>query len=122
MTILLTTAVLAAAITTLHVWLGGRDIARPLLRATNLAPVAKYTSYYCWHLVTIVLYGMAAGFAVAAFVPESRALVAFLALMATAFSVWGFVLLKTQRRSLAQHPQGALFVPVALLSLWATFA
>jgi len=120
--LLLFTGTLAGVVATLHLTLGGREVARPLLAAEALDPVVRYTSYYCWHLVTIVLYAMAAGFGAAAILPGGSLLVGFLTISACAFSLWGFVLVAVHSRSFAELPQGLLFLPVAVLGLWATFA
>jgi len=53
---------LAAAMTGVHVVVGGRVIAGPLL-ASGLETLPKMTLYLCWHGVTIVLAGMGALFA-----------------------------------------------------------
>ena len=46
---------LSFATCAIHVVAGGRFVAQPLLQANDLARIAKFTNYYCWHLVTIVL-------------------------------------------------------------------
>ena len=38
-----------------HIFMGGPQVARPLLAATDLEKSAKYVAYYCWHLVSISL-------------------------------------------------------------------
>lgn len=40
-----------------HIILGGREAARPLLDA-DLRAIPKYTNYYCWHMVTIIIGGL----------------------------------------------------------------
>jgi len=122
MGLLLVTSVLTLSVATLHLWLGGREVARPLLSTEGLLPVVRYTTYYCWHLVTIVLYMMAIGFGASAFLSGSRLLVAFLAVTAAAFSLWGFALVAIHRRSLAELPQGLLFLPVAVFGAFAALS
>ncbi len=46
----------------IHTIAGGISIARPFLASKDLHDVVKYTQYYCWHITTIVLFGMSAGF------------------------------------------------------------
>ena len=53
---------LATAMTLVHVIVGGRLIAGPLL-ASDLETLPKMTLYLCWHGITIVLAGMAGLFA-----------------------------------------------------------
>lgn len=49
----------AAAMMTLafyvHVVVGGRHVARPLLADRRLPPPAKWLSYYCWHIVSLMI-------------------------------------------------------------------
>ena len=42
----------------IHTFVGGPEVARPLLRS-ELRPVPKLTQYYCWHAVTLALFLMA---------------------------------------------------------------
>ncbi len=53
--ILLATSALMAAAFFVHVFLGGKYVARPLLADRRLPPPAKWLSYYCWHLVSLML-------------------------------------------------------------------
>ena len=59
----LAAAVFAGLTCLIHTILGGRDAARPLLNSKDLQTVPKLTNYYCWHIVTIVLALMSAGYA-----------------------------------------------------------
>src|SRR6478735_10545487 len=57
-------AALAAFSTFLiHTFVGGRLIARPLLAARDLPRVPRLTVYYCWHMVSLLLFGMAVALA-----------------------------------------------------------
>lgn len=49
---------LALAMTLIHVFVGGRLIAEPLL-ASSLGQLPRLTLYICWHGITVVLAGMA---------------------------------------------------------------
>jgi hypothetical protein len=101
-----------------HVWLGGRDIARPLLDSP-LPIVPKWTMYYCWHIVSFVLAAMAAGFAIAALDPARRDLA--LAATVAASGCLGLNLSLIAWRGPWRFPQWALFLPIALLGargLW----
>ena len=114
----------AAAFFTLliHLILGGREIARPLLAARGLADVPKYTMYYCWHLVSLMIFAMAAMLAHVAFWGGPVELAwAGLALAAGSMA-WSFVMIAALRlRPLWHYPQGWLFalvVALALPGLW----
>ncbi len=51
---------LCLATCALHTFAGGRTPPKPLL-SSDLDPVAKYTNYYGWHLITITLFTMSCG-------------------------------------------------------------
>ena len=70
-----------------HFFAGGREVARPLLASTALPPASKWLNYYCWHIVTILLLAMAAGFAWSALHVSALALAVFLTALALACSV-----------------------------------
>lgn len=104
----------------LHTFLGGPQVAGPLLRS-ELAPIEKYTSYYCWHLVTIVLLSMGLGFAWAATTPTALDLALGLTLVSAAFTAWGLGLVAYSRRSSLELPQWVLFLGIttaAAVGLW----
>ena len=111
---------MAAGVTSLvtmliHFTLGGREIARPLLDASGLDPIAKSTNYYFWHLVTLTLVAMASGFVWGA-VAEQAADVAFLVLvLAVSFAIWNIALVVWHRRSPLLMPQWILFCAISVL-------
>ncbi|HEV7339644.1 MAG TPA: hypothetical protein VGO06_26995 [Bosea sp. (in: a-proteobacteria)] len=114
-------AIIALVTTVVHAWLGGREIARPLLDAERLRNVPKYTMYYCWHLVTIILAGQALAFALAASGQGSRDLAVFATAGAGLFALWSLCMIGGLRLRLAHFPQWALFAPMAAcgaLGLW----
>lgn len=114
-------AALAALTTLIHVMLGGREVAAPLLAGDRLHPVPKFTLYYCWHLATIVLAALALAFALAAIGQASRDLAVFSTVGAGLFGVWSLVMVGLFRLRIAHFPQWALFAPIALcgaLGLW----
>lgn len=109
---------LSVIITLVHTFLGGVKIARPLLESKELGAVAKYTNYYCWHLVTIALAIMAVGFLLPGlgYLHQDSALIALL--LAGGFALWGVILVPFKSLSYKLLPQGWFFVPVAALGLW----
>lgn len=114
---LLAAALLAAATTLIHLVLGGREIARPLLRAPDFPNVPRYTLYYCWHLVSITLAGMALAFLFAALPGGSRLLGWFGTIGAAMFALLCLVINRRFRRRAWHHPQWALFLPIAAIGL-----
>ncbi|WP_306015870.1 hypothetical protein [Oceanicaulis sp. MMSF_3324] len=114
---LLVAAVLSAGICWLHTFVGGRRIARPLLTAP-LPSKPKHTSYFCWHIVTLVLAALGIMFLYAAVQPEGVD-VAWVAVGLTAsIAVYGIVMPPSLRLKYTDHPQGWLFVPVAIVGAW----
>ena len=114
-------AIIALVTTVVHAWLGDREIAGPLLAAERLRNVPKYTMYYCWHLVTIILAGQALAFALAASGHGSRDLAIFATVGAGLFALWSLGMIGGLRLRLAHFPQWALFAPMAAygaLGLW----
>jgi hypothetical protein len=110
----------AAALMTLvtagiHTFVGGAEIARPLLAATDLRTVPKLTSYYCWHLVTIVLFAMAAGFGWSALSADAREIGQACTLLSGAFGVWSLTLIVRSGVSPKILPQWALFLPILVV-------
>ena len=112
---------LAAATTLIHAILGGREIATPLLAAERLHAVPKFTLYYCWHLVTIILAGQALAFTLAASRHASRDLAIFATAGAGLFAAWSLGMIGGFRLRPAHFPQWALFTPMTAcgaLGLW----
>ncbi|WP_019960413.1 hypothetical protein [Woodsholea maritima] len=107
---------LAVLITLTHLILGGKEVARPLLDA-DLRGVPKYTSYYCWHIVTLELAGIAVMFALAAFYPTLSLLGWVAGAFSLTFVVFGIVMNAAMKRKFAHHPQWSFFVPLAALSV-----
>lgn len=114
-------AALAAATTLIHAVLGGRHVAAPLLAAERLHAVPKFTLYYCWHLVTIMLAAQALAFGLAATGQGSRDLALFATGGAALFCLWGLGMIGLFRLRIAHFPQWVLFAAIAMsgaLGLW----
>lgn len=117
----LAAAAIAVLTCVIHVWLGGREVAQPLLASGGLGKVPKFTNYYCWHLVTIVLAGLALAFSLVAWHAGSRDLGAFATGCAGLFALWSLAMIRHFRLRPAHFPQWALFIPMAAcgaLGLW----
>lgn len=97
----------------IHIVLGGRGAARPLLEAKSLHSMPRMTNYYCWHLVTIALALMGGGF----FLSARTSATTDGAILATAFACLAALLCFgiNVRWSLKHrhHPQWVLFLPIA---------
>ena len=81
-----TAAVLSLITFGVHTFVGGRFAARPLLAATDFHKASRWLNYFTWHMVTVMLLFMAAGFGWAATSPDHFDVAVLLMLMAAVFS------------------------------------
>lgn len=105
----------------IHVFAGGPTTARPLLASKDLAPVPKYTNYYCWHLVSLMLAAMSLGFALSVW-ERAPLQTALWTILAGASTVWSVVLFISKQQKPLHLPQWILFLPITILGilgLWA---
>ena len=107
-------AVVAGLIAAIHCVAGGRAIARPLLQQDTLPPVVTLTHYYCWHLVTITLLGLAGAFGYASLAADGWVLAVFATVVAGLFAVWGLALVLWQAQRHRNMPQWLLFAVLAV--------
>lgn len=114
----LVAGIVSVVVWAIHTFVGGSKVARPLLEA-KLGNTVKYTQYYCWHLVTIVLFMMASAFVYSAFRASDLGWV--MTLLGGAFALWGLLLPPFVKQSYLNLPQGWLFVPVTAFGLWGLF-
>ena len=108
----------------LHVFMGGREVAAPLLAARDLGKRAKYVQYYCWHLVSISLFLMSVLFFWPALFGRAGDLARLGSVMAALFAGWGILLPPMMRQAALTYrdlPQGWLFVPIAVVGFWGSF-
>ena len=99
-----------------HLVLGGRDIARPLLDTTALSPVVRDTHYLCWHFTSVAIGCMSGFFGWAAATMSPQPAIAG-TILAAAFTVSGIGLVLMRGGRFAELPQGWLFLPVTVLGL-----
>ena len=116
-TMLLIAATLSVGICLLHTFLGGQSIARPLLTAP-MPSMPKHTRYFCWHIVTIVLAGLGGMFTYAALRPEGVDVGWVAVALTAAIALYGLIMPPSLKLKYSDHPQGWLFVPVALVGAW----
>lgn len=99
-----------------HIFLGGRDIAGPLLASTELHPVVRDVNYICWHFVSVGIAGMAGFFLWAGYVGDTSLAMAG-TLMAAGFTLTGVAIAFKQGANHLAVPQGWLFLPIAALGI-----
>lgn len=84
-------AVLSLITFGVHTFVGGKYAARPLLEATDFHKASRWLNYFTWHMATVLLLVMAAGYAWAAAAPAAWPAALILTIMAALFSplcVW----------------------------------
>lgn len=114
---------LAAAVAFLtfvvHTFVGGVYVVRPLLAADDLTRASRWLAYYCWHIATVVILFMTAGFAYAAMWPhEARVLTWFLCALALALSALSATVALKGGIHPLRFPSTSLFAVVGVLAIW----
>jgi hypothetical protein len=109
--------VVAALSVLIHVFGGGPEIAHPLLRSKDISDVSKFVNYYCWHLVTMTIAAMAAGFIWASIDPTQTGLAWMWTVMAVLFTLWSLALIKWKQQKLFHMPQWTLFGVISVLAV-----
>ncbi|MEL6841380.1 MAG: hypothetical protein AAFP85_19010 [Pseudomonadota bacterium] len=115
-TLILIAGALALIWLIVHLFVGGRQIARPLLTAPDLAPIVRETQYLCWHFTSVAIAAMA-GLNLWAVIADDRAFAVAALILAAGFAVVGIGLVSRLGSRHSDLPQGWLFVPVAVLGL-----
>lgn len=100
----------------IHTFVGTPLTVGPLLKA-KMHPVPKYTNYYCWHMVTLVLLAMAGSFAYAAWTPSGLDVAVLATVMAVSFMVWSLVLVLWKYRKPWHLPQWSLFLAISIAAV-----
>lgn len=93
---------------------------RPLLDS-SLVPASKYLMYYCWHIVTITLLVMSAGFAYAALVKDGADVGTFAGLISAGCLLWSVAMNSSHRLRIRDFPQWVFFIPICGGALWGSF-
>lgn len=109
-------ALLCAVWFAVHLFVGGKQVARPLLDDTHLTALVRETQYLCWHFTSVAIAAMS-GFFFAALAMDEPAFAMAGTALAAGFSVVGVALVLRLEGGYRQLPQGWLFAPVTLLGL-----
>ena len=105
----------------LHTFVGGKQIAQPVVENRTLPIAVRETMLYCWHVATWSLYASAIGFAYASWSGDSVWAVAS-GLVALGFAAIGVIRPLVRDVTYRVLPQGWLFVPVLMATLWGLLA
>lgn len=95
-----------------HCFVGGRQVAQPLLASAALDPLVRNTQYLCWHFTSVAIASMAGFFLWSAWSGDAAYALAGTAL-ALGFFVVGVGIVFGLKESHLKLPQGWLFLPVA---------
>jgi hypothetical protein len=98
-----------------HAFIGGPRVAGPLLATTHLPIASKWLNYYCWHITTVLLLAMAAGYAYVALHPDRPELAVFLTALSATLSVLSAAVAIKGRINPFRFPSTSLFAIVSLL-------
>lgn len=112
---LLVATILSFVTFAVHLFVGGREIATPLLKS-DLDQVPKLTAYYCWHMVTLMLLLMTGAFSYAFFFPGNVALVVTMMIFCVGCTLLNFGLIVAYRVSPMQLPQWVFFVLISIFA------
>lgn len=111
----------AFLIALIHTFAGGPQLLPPLLKNQEIPEPIRLVHYYCWHIVTMMLFGIAAAYAYAAIEPTGR----ILAVVATGFCflcfLWGIFLVVWKKQKTMEMPQWPLFIiqtAIGSYALW----
>ena len=113
---LLISGVLMAGILVLHIFAGGRENVRPLLKSSELPLVARMTLYMAWHMVSAAIGSMAIILLAASFRPEFQSLAFGAVVLSFSFGLVSVGVTLTKRLPVSVLPQWVLFLPVAILA------
>jgi hypothetical protein len=99
--------------TLVHIFAGGKSVAKPLLKSA-LSAEPKFTNYYCWHMVSIVLLSISIVFYLAARAYVSLDLSQYITVLVFLFSLWSIILTVWKKQKFLVLPQWILFLPIAV--------
>ena len=107
----LVSCILSLAVWGIHTFMGGPEVAKPLLES-SLDNVPKYTNYYCWHIVTGILFLNGCGYGYLAFNSGSKELGMFITILVGFCMLWSLLLNAVFRLRWVRFPQWILFFAV----------
>ncbi len=110
-------ALLSFLTTLIHLFAGGKEVAVPLLEADDIRPVPKFTMYYAWHMVTIMLFVMGITFAHSAIDQNQSVLAFYTTALAGCFMVLSVLLVLWKKQEFWLMPQWFLFLIIAIFGV-----
>lgn len=113
--ILLAAAAMSALTFFVHTFVGGIVVARPLLANTELPRASKWLNYYCWHVTTVLIAFIAAGFIWLALRPADPALLVGLSALTAVLSALSIAIALKASISPLRFPSTSLFALTSAL-------
>jgi FtsH-binding integral membrane protein len=105
-----------------HLFWGGYEVAKPLLSAPDIQEMPKLTTYYCWHIVTLMLLIMACAYAYVSLSQSDIPLTVTVTSIAAACALLSIGLIVTRRLKPLDYPQWAFFISITLLGVLGLFS
>jgi hypothetical protein len=116
-------AAVASLITFLaHLFWGGHEIAKPLLNAPDIQDEIKLTTYYCWHISTILFFVMTLAYAYVALLQFDIPLTVAITSIAFACALLSIGLIVVRKLKPLDYPQWMFFIPITLLGVLGLFS
>ncbi|QWG23577.1 hypothetical protein KMZ93_01075 [Bradyrhizobium sediminis] len=111
-------SVLALLTFTVHTFVGGVYVVRPLLAVEGLSRASRWLNYYCWHMTTLTLLVMTAMFAYSALEPAARGFGVLFTALAASFSLLCIAVAIKGGVRPWRFPATGLFAAVAAAGIW----
>ena len=100
-----------------HTFVGGPQVAKPILAAPDLTDLAKWLGYFCWHVTTLLVLMSAAGFVYGALHPGRPELVVFLTILSGLIWVLSLGITVTGMVGARRNPGVWLFGLITLVGI-----
>ena len=105
-----------------HLFWGGHEVAKPLLNTPELQEVTKLTTYYCWHIATILFFFMTCAYAYVALLQLDIPLTVAITGIAAACVLLNVGLIVVRKLKPLDYPQWVFFIPITLFGVLGLFS
>jgi uncharacterized membrane protein YfcA len=105
-----------------HLFWGGHEIAEPLLNAPEIQDEIKLTTYYCWHISTILFFVMTCAYGYVALLQFDIPLTVAITSIAFACALLSIGLIVVRKLKPLDYPQWMFFIPITLLGVLGLFS
>jgi hypothetical protein len=105
-----------------HLFWGGREVVKPLLDTSDLQEIPKLTMYYCWHIVTLLLFGTSCVYVYLSLFQFDIPLTIAITSIAAACALLSLGLIVIRRLRPLDYPQWVFFIPITLLGVLSLFS